>query len=117
MLANAAVCSVQVKASIGEVTPTVWSASTTGTFNYVDPCLTATMNTNNFNPITVNVGQVASSSTAMWQDSVTATKNNGTIICAQTSTFYVSSAPPAPANSTMYQKFTYATTSTIVTSG
>ncbi len=65
--------------------------------------------------MTVNVGTTVVTTeytyVTMWNDTVTAAKNNGTIICAQNVTVVVKTAPSATANSTMYSKITYATTS------
>ena len=67
---------------------TVWSTATTattGTFYYINPCLTATMPATATCPpaFSVNVGASAISSTfALFKDSVTSAKNNETIICA-----------------------------------
>ena len=63
---------------------TTWSAIFTGTFKYVDPCLTATMPASPTCPaeFTVNLGETKKSSTfAPFLDSVTTSVNNGTIIC------------------------------------
>ena len=84
VLAYAGTCYVAVKASIGEVTPTVWSAATTGTFIYVDPCLTAKMLGSCWGPLTVNLYAVNSVSVGYWSDNVTSAIHNGTQICSYT---------------------------------
>ena len=117
-LSNAGTYSIAVQAQISpQIT---WSATTTATFIYVNPCLTATMPASGTCPagFSVGVGGSQTSSTfGLFLDSVTSAVNNGTVICPQTVSWYVASAPPSPANSTMYLKFTYTATSSTLTIG
>lgn len=96
-----------------------WSAATSTTFSYEDPCPNAGWNyAPVFNTLTINARSIGVTNTiSVWKDSVTASKNNGTIICAYTMSFWVNTAPSPAANSTFYTKLSYATTSTTSTAG
>lgn len=118
VLSYAATYSISVTAKISG--QTTWSAATTATFTYVDPCVTATLPVapSCMSAFSAQIGFTQTSSLVpTWQDSVTSAINNGTIICPQTVTQYEASAPSSIANNTMFSKFTYTATSSTSTSG
>lgn len=93
ILAYAAIYTISVKARF--TGSSTWSAPTTGTFTYVNPCVSATITGACWADFSVDLLANHQVFVPAWSDSVTNLVNNGTQICAYTPlSQYVSTATP-----------------------
>ena len=93
---------------------TTWLSSASAIYTYTNPCLTATISGTAFPSITTSVLVPASSSTALWYDSVSGSASSQ--ICGPfTVTLSFPRAPATFVSATMSSDFTYTTSTTQAT--
>ncbi len=93
---------------------TAWVTSASATYTYVNPCTTATITAASFPSISTSVLVHASSSAALWYDSVSGSASQQ--LCgAFTITKTFPTAPPDFDSATMGADFTYSTSATQAT--